>query len=123
MTRIDQGAAGPGVTDVADVEHPPFALPEPRSADPTPRDSTSPSVGTVLRRGNVFGHRVEVLEALLDLVEGARQVEDHLAALPGDHPPGGERAAVANRLDVVDDRDVGPARAQEVARAASAPPG
>ena len=45
-----------------------------------------------------------MLEAVLVLLKRGRQVEDRLAALDGDDPPRGERAAVADAIDVVDDR-------------------
>jgi hypothetical protein len=47
-------------------------------------------------------------------VERAGQIEDHFAALPGDHSAGGERAPVADHLDVVYQRDVDPAGQQKV---------
>ena len=113
MQRIDQVAAGPGVADVADVEHAPLALPQGRR--PARRLAEDlPERRALLRRGNALGHGVQMLEAGLHLVERARQVEDHLSALPGDDPARGERSAVAYRLHVVDDRDVGAPGQQEV---------
>ena len=47
-------------------------------------------------------------------LERGRQAEDHLAVLDGQHPPGGERAAVPDRFDRVQDRRAGVARPQEV---------
>ena len=59
-----------------------------------------------LGRGDV-GHRVGVVGALLGHVERRRHVEDRLAVLDRDDPPGGEAAAVADAVDVEDDRHVG----------------
>jgi hypothetical protein len=47
-------------------------------------------------------------------VERGRHVEDGPAVLDGHHPAGGEGPAVADPVDLVEDRDVGVARAQEV---------
>ena len=61
------------------------------------------------------GHRHLVDEgAFLVDVERRRQVEDGLAVLDGHHPPGRERAAVADAVDLVEDGHVGIAGAQEV---------
>ena len=61
-----------------------------------------------------LGHGELVVEALLEVVERGRQVEDGPPVLNGHHPPGGEGPAVANPVDLVEDRDVGVAGAQEV---------
>ena len=61
-----------------------------------------------------LGHRVLVLEARLVDLEGRREVEDRLAALDGDDAPRRERAAVADAVDVVDDRLSHVAGAKEV---------
>ena len=47
-------------------------------------------------------------------LEGRREVEDRLAVLDGDHPAGGEGAAVADAVDGVDDGRARVAGAQEV---------
>ena len=47
-------------------------------------------------------------------VEAGLQIEDGLAVLDGDNPPRGEAAAVANSVDLVQDRHQRIARAQEV---------
>ncbi len=60
------------------------------------------------------GMSVEVLEAVLVDVERRRHVEDRLAVLDGDDAPGGEAAAVADAVDVVDDRHLGVAELEEV---------
>ena len=60
------------------------------------------------------GHRVLVLRARLGDVERRRQVEDRLAVLDRDHTPRREAAAVADAVDVVDDRHPRVARPQEV---------
>ena len=66
-----------------------------------------------LRIGRL-GHRVLVLRARLEHVERRRQVEDRLAVLDRDHPPRREAAAVADAVDVVDDRHPRVAGPQEV---------
>ena len=67
----------------------------------------------VLGRRHV-GHRELVLQPLLVVVERGLEVVDGPAVLNGDHPPGGEGAAVADAVDVVEDRRRGVARSQEV---------
>ena len=67
------------------------------------RRSRSSSVGSVSGRRHV-GHRRLVLEAACVELERRRQREDRLAVLDGDHPAGGERAAVAHPVDLVEDR-------------------
>src|SRR5690242_2917576 len=47
-------------------------------------------------------------------VERSRQVEDDLAVLDRRDAPGGKRPAVANSLDLVENRDPGIARANEI---------
>jgi hypothetical protein len=56
-----------------------------------------------------------VVEAVLKLLEAGRHAEDHLAVLDGDDPPRGEGAAVAEALDLVQHRDPGVARPEEIA--------
>ena len=53
------------------------------------------------------GHRVLVLGPGFGDVERRRQVEDRAAVLDRDDPAGREAAAVADAVDVVDDRDRG----------------
>ena len=60
------------------------------------------------------GHRVLVLGAGLGDVERRRQVEDRAAVLDRDDAPGREAAAVADAVDVEDDRDARVAGPQEV---------
>ena len=60
------------------------------------------SVGT-FSGGGTSRHRVLVLEALLVLLERRGHVEDGGARLDRDDPPRGERAAVADAVDLVDD--------------------
>jgi hypothetical protein len=50
-----------------------------------------------------LGHGRLMLGAGFVDVEGRRQVEDGLPVLDADHPPGGERAAVTDAVDLVDD--------------------
>src|SRR3954452_10981227 len=68
----------------------------------------------VFRSGNVVGPRQLVGAAALVLVERRRQAEDGLAVLHGDYPPGGERAAVADAVNVQDEAPARQARSQEV---------
>ena len=56
-----------------------------------------------------------MLEAGLVDLERRFQREDRLAVLDGDDAPRGERAAVANAVDLVDDRHLGVARTHEIA--------
>src|SRR5262245_17038463 len=55
-----------------------------------------------------------MLEAVFTDLERGREVEDRLTGLDGDHASRGERAAVANAIDVVDDRTIDAPRPQEV---------
>ena len=55
-----------------------------------------------------------MIRALLVAVEAGLQVEDRLAVLDGDDPPGREAAPVAEPVDLVEDRPRRVARAQEV---------
>src|SRR3546814_15002056 len=61
-----------------------------------------------------LGHRQLVLGALFVLLEGGGAEEEHLAVLDRRHPADRERAAVAGAVDLVDDRMLDVARAQEV---------
>ena len=73
----------------------------------------SERVGERLGVGDL-GHGELVLEAHLVVVERGRHVEDGPPVLNGHDPPGGERPAVADPVDLVEDRDLRVARAQEV---------
>ena len=53
-------------------------------------------------------------QAGLVAMERDRHGEDRFAMLDRDHPPGGEALAVANAIDLVDDRHLGVAAEQEV---------
>ena len=66
------------------------------------------------RRSTWRRQRHLVVEALLGDVERGRQVEDGLPVLDGHDPAGGERAPVADAVDLVEDRHGGVAGAQEV---------
>jgi hypothetical protein len=55
-----------------------------------------------------------VREPVLGDLEAGLQVEDGLAVLDGDDAPRGERPAVADAVDLVEDGHGGVARAQEV---------
>jgi hypothetical protein len=55
-------------------------------------------------RGNVVRHRRLMLQPVLVDLERRFQREDRLPVLDGDHPAGRERAAVADAVDLVDDR-------------------
>ena len=113
MGVVDHRAARPGVADVAEVQHAPLAFPQGGRATGDLGQHVA-ELGALIGAGDAFGHRLQVFEPVLHLVEGTGQVEDHLAALASHHPAGGERAAVADRLHVVDDRQVDPSRQQEV---------
>ncbi len=89
-----------------------------RPAPPARARAARTSGGERLGVGHV-GHGELVLEALLEVVERRRQVEDGPPVLDGHHPPGGEGPPVADAVDLVEDRDVRVAGAQEVRRAAS----
>ncbi|CAN1723545.1 protein of unknown function [Hyphomicrobium sp. 1Nfss2.1] len=71
-------------------------------------------VGKGLRWGQI-GHRGLVLETRLGLVKRAAHREDGAAVLNRLNPPGGEAAAVADALDIVEDWTRGIAGEQEVA--------
>ena len=71
-------------------------------------------VGQRERVGDVGGHRQLVVEALLVHVERRLQVEDGAAVLDGHDASGGERATVADAVDVVEDRHARIAGTQEV---------
>jgi hypothetical protein len=60
------------------------------------------------------GHVGLVLQPLFRRLERAGQVEDLLAVLDGRHPPGGEGAAVARPLDLVEHRGVHVAGPDEI---------
>ena len=66
-------------------------------------------------RRNVLRHRHLMLQALFVDLEGRLEREDRLAVLDGDHAPRGEGAAVADAVDLVDDRHLGVARPHEIA--------
>jgi hypothetical protein len=72
-----------------------------------------PQVGQVLG-GRDVRHVEGVLEARLFDLEAGGHVEYRLAVLDRHHPPRGERAAVTNAVDLVEDRRLGVAGAQEV---------
>ena len=102
--------------------------PGPRTSGPapgrrTPRQPLRADVGQRLgrraRRASASGARAPSSSML----ERRRQVEDRLAVLDRDDPAGGERAAVADPVDLVDDRHARVARAAGSRRAASAPAG
>ena len=61
-----------------------------------------------------LGRLMLVRPALLRPLEGGGEVEDLPAVLDRDHPPGGEAAAVAGAVDLVDHRDRGVAGMDEV---------
>ena len=61
-----------------------------------------------------LGHGDLVLQAGLEVVEGGRQVEDGPPVLHGHDAAGREGPAVADPVDLVEDRDVRVARSQEV---------
>jgi len=67
-----------------------------------------------LRLGDL-GHRVLVVEARLVGLERRLEAEDRLALLDRDDAPGGEALAVAQAIDLVDDRAADIAGAHEVA--------
>ncbi len=99
--------------DVAHIEGGPLPFPRRRIAVRT----TAEEVGDIraLGRWGHVGHRVLVVEALLGPLEVGGHEVDAAAVLPGHDAPGGERAALPDGFDVVDDRNRGVARAQEVA--------
>ena len=61
-----------------------------------------------------LGHRELVLQAVFEVVERGREVEDRPPVLHGDDPAGGERASIADPVDLVEDRHSGVAGPQEV---------
>ena len=60
-------------------------------------------------------HRRLMLQPFFIALEGSFQRKDRLAVLDGDHPAGGEAAAVANPVDLVDDWQLGVAGPHEIA--------
>ena len=79
---------------------------------PPPRPARRSSATTPATAPDRAGHGV--LQPVLPLLERRRQREDHLAALHGQYPTGGERATVAHPLELVDDRHPWVAGADEV---------
>ena len=63
---------------------------------------------------HVVGHRQLVVEPGLGIVEAGLQVEDRLAVLDRDDAPRGEAAAVADPIDLVEDRHQRVTRPEEV---------
>ena len=61
-----------------------------------------------------LGHRVLVIEALLDTLKRCFEAEDRLAVLDGGDAPGGEARAVAQPVDLIEDRAADVAGAHEV---------
>ncbi len=61
-----------------------------------------------------IGHFGLVREAWLGAVERHRHGEDGVAVLDGDDAPGGEALAVADAVDLVDDRHLGIAAEHEI---------
>ena len=68
-----------------------------------------------LLRGLDIGHGELMLEACLLAMEGGAAEEDGLAILDGTDASGREAAAITHAINLIDDRLVGIARAQEVA--------
>ena len=100
------------VVDVAQVDG---ARPGPRLAEAVlVRLHARVEVGERLRVGHVSGHRELMVEAGLGLVEAGLQVEDRLAVLDRDDTSRGEAAAVADPVDLVEDRHERIARPEEV---------
>jgi len=85
------------------------------------RKRAGPSSSSIARRGSgqasgagASGRRQGVVEARLLLVERGHHDENRLALLAGDNPTGGEAAAVAEPLDLEQDRLVGIAAEEEI---------
>ena len=106
------GRPEPGDPDVAHLQRRPLAGERVGLAVAALADHVDQVEG-LLGRQHV-GHLVGVLEAVLGPLEVGRLEVDRPAVLAGHHPPGRERAAVAQALDVVDDRHGVVAGAQEV---------
>ncbi len=71
------------------------------------------------------GHAAAMLEPVLLQMVGGRHGEDRVAVLDRDHAPGGEAPAVADAVDLVDDRDrrvAGPSGNRRAANAARGRP-
>ncbi len=64
--------------------------------------------------GGHVGHLDLMLEPGLHHLKGRREVEDRAAFLDHHHPTGGERAALPDPIDVVDDRELRVSGAEEV---------
>ena len=71
-------------------------------------------VGQRLRGRHIERHWDLIVETRLRHVETGLQVENGFAVLDGDNAPGGEAAAVADAIDLVENRDIGVAWTQEV---------
>ena len=69
--------------------------------------------GHGLRIGRL-GHQRLILRARLGHLERRRERKDRPSVLDRDHPAGGERAAVADAVDGIDDRESGIAGPDEV---------
>ena len=69
--------------------------------------------GQGLGLGHV-GHGDLVLQALLEVVEGGRQVEDRPPVLHGDDTPGREGASVSDPVDLVEDRHLRVTGSEEI---------
>ena len=97
--------------DVARVDRPRPRVPvaEPLPPRGHPLGEGGQGLGLGHRR-----HRELVVEARFPDVERRRQVEDGVTVLDGHDAPGREGAAVADTVDLVEDRDGGVARSEEV---------
>ena len=113
VRRLRSLAVRRRAVDVAGVDGPRPVVPLARAARGTGAMRVG-EVGQGRRVGDVGRHRLLVVEARLGAVEPGLQVEDGLAVLDGDDPPGGEAPAVADAVDLVEDRHRRVARAQEV---------
>ena len=100
------------VVDVADVDRSRPLVP---LAHPLPvRRHARLEVGQRVGRRDVRGHRDLVVGSGLAHVEARLQVEDRTAVLDRDHAAGDEALAVADPVDLVQDRDRRVAGTQEV---------
>ena len=71
-------------------------------------------IGKGLRFGNVIARLGLVVETGFVIVETRLQVEDGPTVLDGDHPSGGETAAIPDAVNLVEDRRFRITRAKEV---------
>ena len=100
------------VVDVAQVDGPRSVVPLAHAV--FVRGHAGLEVGQRFRGRNIGGHRHLVVEPRLGDLKAGLQVEDCPAMLNGHHTTGGETLAVADAVDLVQDRQAGVAGPEKV---------